>query len=158
MGRTLGGDAEEVGKRASLLGTKITQLREKRKLVSETFIYLSMAMQAVITFLLIFIVEIVNGFNTLIGTMGVGVPGGADAGLGSMLAFNLENLSFLKAAMLPVVVVLTLVNAIAPKVAAGDFSHAIFYYLGMSAVLGGFALVAAPVVANIIFGASTIGP
>ena len=144
-------------KRASLLGSKITQLRAKRRLVSETFTYLSMAMQAVISFLLIFIVEIVSGFNDLIAAAGLGISGGADAAMGSVLAFNLANLRFLQIAMVPVVVVLTLVNAIAPKVAGGDYALAIFHYLGISAVLGGGAFVAAPILADMIFGASSIG-
>ena len=156
-GTNLGGDPEEVGKRASLLGSKITQLRAKRRLVSDTFMYLSMAMQAVISFLLIFIVEIVSGFNELIAVAGLGVAGGVEAAMGSVLAFNLENLRFLQVAMVPVVVVLTLVNAIAPKVAGGDYSLTIFYYLGISAVLGGGAFVAAPILGNLIFGVSAIG-
>ena len=156
-GTMLGGDPEEVGRRASLLGSKITQLRAKRRLVSDTFTYLSMAMQAVISFLLIFIVEIVSGFNDLIASAGLGGPGGAEAAMGSVLAFNLANLRFLQIAMVPVVVVLTLVNAIAPKVAGGDYALAIFHYLGISAVLGGGAFVAAPILADMIFGASSIG-
>lgn len=156
-GTNLGGDPEEVGKRASLLGSKITQLRAKRRLVSETFMYLSMAMQAVISFLLIFIVEIVSGFNELIAAAGLGVSGGAEAAMGQVLAFNLANLYFLQAAMVPVVVVMTLVNAIAPKVAGGDYALAIFHYLGISAVLGGAAFVTAPILGDLIFGASAIG-
>lgn len=156
-GTMLGGDPEEVGKRASLLGSKITQLRAKRLLVSETFTYLSMTMQVVISFLLIFIVEIVSGFNDLIAAAGLGSAGGADAALGSTLAFNLANLRFLQIAMVPVVLVLTIVNAVAPKVAAGDYALSIFYYLGISAVLGGGAFIAAPLLGHAIFGASSIG-
>ena len=79
------------------------------------------------------------------------------AAVGSVLAFNLANLRFLQIAMVPVVVVLTLVNAIAPKVSGGDYALAIFYYLGVSSVLGGAAFVAAPILADMIFGASAIG-
>ncbi|MCH7981700.1 MAG: hypothetical protein IID59_09360 [Proteobacteria bacterium] len=88
---------------------------------------------------------------------GLGVAGGVEAAMGSVLAFNLENLRFLQVAMVPVVVVLTLVNAIAPKVAGGDYSLTIFYYLGISAVLGGAAFVAAPILGDLIFGVSAIG-
>ena len=155
-GTGLGGDAEEVGRRASLLGVKVNQLRMKRALVSDSFTYLSLAMHAVIGFLLIFIVEVVNGFNGLISTAGIDVPGGPGAALGSVLAFNSANLAFLRNAMLPVLIVLGVVNAMAPKIADGGYAYTIFYYLGLTTILGGLTLLIAPILANVIFGATAI--
>jgi flagellar protein FlaJ len=157
-GTNLGGDAEEVGKRASILGSKINQLRAKRRLVSSSFTYLSLAMHVVIAFLLIFIVEVVNGFNTLIASAGVDMPGGPGAALGSVLAFNLANLTFLRNSMVPVLVILGVVNALAPKVTDGGYALTLFYYLGLTSVLGGIAMVIAPILANLIFGATQIAP
>ena len=155
-GTALGGDAEEVGRRASLLGSKVNQLRMKRALVSDSFTYLSLAMHAVIGFLLIFIVEIVNGFNAMISTAGVDVPGGPGSALGSVLAFNSANLAFLQNAMLPVLIVLGVVNAMAPKIADGGYAYTIFYYLGLTTILGGITLLIAPVLAGVIFGATAL--
>ena len=153
-GINAGGDAEEVGKRASLMSSKIVQLRAKRRLVSETFTYLSMAMHATIAFLLIFIVEVISGFSALIFSA-ADLPLGAGAGLGSLLAFNLANLSFLRTVMPLVVLVLSVVNALAPKVANGGYSLTFFYYLGLTVTLAGAALVAAPVLGGVLFVAST---
>jgi archaellum biogenesis protein FlaJ (TadC family) len=150
------GDADEIGRRASLLGSKMNQLRDKRRLVSGSFMYLSMAMHAVIGFLLIFIVEVVNGFQALIMTAGVNVPGGPGAALGSVLAFNQSNLAFLSYAMVPVLLVLGVVNALAPKVADGGYSYTIYYYLAITTMLGGSSMLIAPILANLIFGTAEI--
>jgi flagellar protein FlaJ len=155
-GTSLGGDADEVGRRASVLGSKINQLRAKRRLVADTFTYLSLVMHLVIAFLLIFIVEVVNGFNSLIDSAGVDVPGGPGAALGSVLAFNLANLDFLRNAMIPVILVLAGVNALAPKVADGGYAYTLFYYLALTLSLSGLALLIAPVLAGFIFGAGQI--
>lgn len=153
-GTNLGGDADEVGKRASLLGSKMNQLREKRKLVSDSFTYLSMAMHVVVGFLLIFIVEVVSGFNDLVSSAGVNVPGGPGAALGSVLAFNLDNLTFLRNSMVPVLLSLAAANALAPKISDGGYSLTLFFYLGMTSILSGVAMVIAPVLAHVIFGAA----
>jgi archaeal flagellar protein FlaJ len=151
-GTNLGGDADEVGRRASLLGSKMNQLRDKRKLVSSSFTYLSLAMHVVIGFLLIFIVEVVSGFNELVASAGVNTPGGPGAALGSVLAFNGENLAMLRNSMVPVLLALGIVNALAPKVAEGGYSLTLMYYLGLTSILGGGAMVVAPILARVIFG------
>jgi flagellar protein FlaJ len=153
-GTNLGGDADEVGKRASLWGSKMNQLREMRKLVSDSFTYLSMAMHVVVGFLLIFIVEVVSGFNDLVSSAGVNVPGGPGAALGSVLAFNLDNLAFLRNSMVPVLLSLAAANALAPKISDGGYSLTLFFYLGMTSILSGVAMVVAPVLAHVIFGAA----
>ncbi len=153
-GTNLGGDADEVGKRASLLGSKMNQLREKRKLVSDSFTYLSMAMHVVVGFLLIFIVEVVSGFNDLVSSAGVNVPGGPGAALGSVLAFNLDNLTFLRNSMVPVLLSLAAANALAPKISDGGYSLTLFFYLGLTSILSGVAMMIAPVLAHVIFGAA----
>ena len=73
-----------------------------------------------------------------------------------MLAFNQSNLAFLSYAMVRVLLVLGVVNALAPKVADGGYSHTLFYYLGLTSMLGGGSMIIAPVLADLIFGASEI--
>ena len=154
-GTTMGGDAEEVGKLTAVMGLKLNQMRAKRRLVSDTFAYLSLAMQVVISFLLIFIIEVVSGFNDIIATANVDVAGGSGAALGAALSFNLANLQFLSYAMAPVVIVLAVVSSLAPKVASGGYSLTFYYYLGLNLTLSGIALVFAPVIAGVIFKAGT---
>ena len=152
-GLGLGGDAEEIGKRASVLSLKVHYLRAKRKLVSSSFFWLTLAMHITITFLLIFIVEIVNGFNGLLENAGsLDIGSGGSASLGSVLAFNVENMEFLRTMMVPVVIVLSVVNAVAPKVADGGYGHTLFYYLGITTMASGVVVMTAPIVAGMIFG------
>ncbi|MEE8518501.1 MAG: hypothetical protein V3S98_05195 [Dehalococcoidia bacterium] len=157
-GTSMGGDADEVGKLTAVMGLKLNQLRAKRRLVADSFAYLSLAMHIVISFLLIFIIEVVNGFNTLIATANVDIAGGSGAALGAVLSFNLANLRFLQYSMAPVVIVLGVVNALAPKIASGGYSHTFYYHLGLNMALSGVALVIAPVLAGVIFQAGTAVP
>jgi flagellar protein FlaJ len=150
-GLNLGGDAETVGKRAALLSSKVNALRAKRRLVASSFTYLTIVMHMVISFLLVFIVEVVGGFNDLLASANVDVPGGPGAALGAVLAFNLTNLNFLNTAMVPVVIMLSVVNALAPKVAEGGYSYTFFYFFGINAAIAGGTLLVAPVLAGLIF-------
>lgn len=152
-GVNAGGDAEEIGRRAAVLSTKISMLRDKRLLVSSTFWWLSLAMHITISFLLIFIVEIVNGFNALIADAGAvgAASGGTGSAAGSVLAFNVQSLRLLQTMMIPVVIGLSVVNATAPKLADGGYGHTFFYYLGFTLAGAGAALLVAPYLADLIF-------
>lgn len=76
-----------------------------------------------------------------------------------MLAFNLDNLTFLRNSMVPVLLALAAANALAPKVSDGGYSLTLFYYLGLTSILSGTAMVIAPVLAFVIFGqAASISP
>lgn len=152
-GVSLGGDAEEVGSRASLLTMKVNFLRAKRKLVSSTFGWLALAMHVAIVFLLVFILEIVGGFGTMVEAAGVtALASGQGVAASSILSFNFQNMAFLQWLLIPVVIVLSLINALAPKVADGGYSHKFFFYLGTTLSATGMSLVAAPKLAQMIFG------
>ena len=149
----MGGDPEEIGDRASFMTMKVKYLREKRKLVSQTFGWLTLAMHGTIVFLLIFIMEVVNGFGRLVAQAGAAdTITGQAASLGTVLSFNLESMQFLQMLMIPVVIALSFINAIAAKVADGGYMHKFFYYFGLTLFASGVALVLTPVLANMIFG------
>lgn len=158
-GVTQGGDAEEVGRRASLMALKVNELRAKRKLVAGSFTYLALAMHVVVVFLLVFILEIVSGFNGLMeGAASAAVPGGPSASLGSIMSFNVANLALLRMVMTPVVLTLSVVSALAPKIADGGYSRTLFWNLALTLFTTGMALAAAPILSGKIFGtAGTIG-
>ncbi len=156
-GVNLGGDAEEVGSRASLLTMKVNFLRAKRKLVSTTFAWLSLIMHATVVFLLVFILDIVGGFAKVVEAAGVaGLASGEGAAMGSILSFNFQNLEFLRWLIVPVIIVLSVINAVTPKVADGGYSHKFFFYLGATLFTAGVSLVAAPKLASIIFGLAPV--
>lgn len=151
-GINLGGEAEEVGSRASLLAAKVTFLRARRRLVSATFGWLSLIMHTAIVFLLMFIIEIVSGFAEVVAASSVATQAsGQSMPITTMLSFNFGNLEFLRWLMVPVVAVLSMVNAVTPKLVDGSYSHKLFFYLGASMLAAGAGLVLAPKLAASIF-------
>lgn len=149
---SLGGDAEEVGSRTALLTMKVDFMREKRKLVASTFKWLCLAMHGVIVFLLIFVLEVVNGFGKMVQSAGVvDVASGGGAAATSVVSFNFANLEFLRWLLIPVVIVLSLVNAITPSIVEGGYVHKLFFNLGVTLFTGGLALLMAPKIATMLF-------
>ena len=158
-GIRMGADAHAVGSRASFLATEVQVLREKRKQVAQTFGWLTIAMHATIAFLLMFVIEIVSGFGDLVSNAGVGdivgTSGGASA---ASLTFSFGNMVFLRNLVVPVVVVLSFLNALAPKVADGGYAHKFFHYLSLTLLASGVAIMVAPWVGGWIFSATAAVP
>ena len=151
-GLTAGGDPREVGARASLLTMSITLLREKRRMVASTFTGLAIAMHTVIVFLLVFIVDVVGIFSTLLaeatqsvfsGTQGVDVA--------SQLSMTFQGADFLKSLMVPVILSLSLFNAAAPKVTEGSYSNKFFFFLGITLISTGLCMIFSPKLVNSVF-------
>lgn len=156
-GVTLGGEAEEVGTQASEMTMKVNFLRAKRKLVASSFGWLALIMHATIVFLLVFIIEIVNSFGTMVQSAGVaGLASGNGAAASSVMSFNFQNISFLRMLMIPVVIILSVINAITPKVTDGGYSHKFFFYLGATLVAAGLSLDAAPKLTHMLFNLTPI--
>ena len=152
----LGGDADEVGRRAALLASDTEFLRAKRHQVAQTFGWLTLAMHAAIVFLLIFVLEIVTGFGTLVSGSGAGAgsaSSAAAAGAGG-LSFSFGNLALLRAMIVPIVFLLSIVNALAPNIAEGGYSNKFFFFFSFTLVIGGGALSGAPMIGAVIFAAS----
>ncbi len=158
-GIRMGADAEAVGARASSLATEVSVLRDKRQQVSQTFGWLTVAMHTSIVFLLMFVIEIVGGFGDLVSNAGISEiaqQGGASSA--ASLSFSFGNMALLRQLVVPVVVVLSFVNALAPKVADGGYVHKFFHYLSLTLIASGIAMVTAPRVATWIFSATAAPP
>lgn len=148
----LGGDAEEIGNRSAMLSRKIDQLRAKRRLISTTFGWLAVAMHVTIVFILLFIIEVVSGFSSLVTGAGVGdVASGGGSAADASLSFDFENIKFLRTMILPVVIILSFINAIAPKVTDGGYSHTIFMYISITLFTTGLNIIIAPILAGAIY-------
>ena len=155
-GVSLGGEAEEVGSRASLLTMKVNFMRAKRKLVSSTFGYLCLIMHITIVFLLLFVIEVVEGFSGVVMAAGMeGPASGSVLSMSSILSFDFQSLDFLRQLVVPVVIILSVVNAITPKVTDGGYSHKFFFYLGVTLAGSGLSLALAPTLARLIFSVTT---
>lgn len=150
----LGGEPEEVGKRASFYATTIALLRAKRRLVSKPFSWLTFSMHGAVVALLAFITESVNKFGSLIEGVQKEIPGAVSSGpiVGRYFGFNISGLHSLHQAVIPVILVLTVVNALAPKLADGGHNYKIFYNLGITMGISGICLLAVPRLVELIFG------
>ncbi|MBI2859095.1 MAG: hypothetical protein HYX90_08460 [Chloroflexi bacterium] len=151
-GTGLGGDSGEVGARTSVLARQVNYNRERRQLVSSTFGYLTLIVHAALSFLLVFSIEVVHGFGKIVSEAGIGIQSaGQLSAVTGALSFDFKNLQFLKDMMVPVVVVLSLVNAFTAKVVDGGHPYKVFFYLGLTLLSSGLALIAAPILTSMIF-------
>ena len=150
---SLGGDAEQVGSRASLFATAVGHLRARRGLISSTFRWLSVAIHVASVSLLMFIVEIVSSFAGLIQGLEVRQVNASfyDA-YGAVFNFDLNAIQALRPMVVIVVVVLSVVNAVAPHVTEGGHGLKFFYYLGITLFLSGIVVLGIPSVVEFIFG------
>jgi flagellar protein FlaJ len=152
----LGGEAEKAGYHASLFASRIALLRAQRKTVTSPFRWLSITMHAAVTALLVFITEVVAIFGGMITTaqeaMRDTAPGGIDSpSVAAFGGFNFAGLEFMHSMVLPLILVFTVANALAPTIADGGSRWKILYDLGITAGISGASLVFLPTVAASMF-------
>jgi len=152
----LGGDPEKVGRFAADMALKVSLLRAKRKLVSSTFNYVIIPMHIALVGTLVFISEVVSAFNTklveaqsIVGSENATTINPEDIGIPGALAFQNFDTGFIKLMVLAVILMLTAVNAFAPKAAAGghNFKMALFGAMTLCAT-GALLLLVPPLAAN----------
>ncbi|MFC1869709.1 hypothetical protein ACFLYE_00385 [Chloroflexota bacterium] len=153
----MGGEPEQAGYHASLFASKIAMLRARRKTVSSPFRWLCIAMHTSVVVLLIFITEVITMFGEMVGKASEAVPtvSGA-ASVSSFSSFNFSGLELMRGMVLPLVVVFTVANAVAPSIADGGSWYKVFFNLGLTAAISGACLVFLPVLADILFGSIQI--
>jgi archaeal flagellar protein FlaJ len=148
----VGGDAEQVGYHAGLFANKVSSLRAKRKAVATPFRYLCFTMHAAITALLVFVSEVITIFGNMVGQAEAAMPkvSGAPA-MGAFTSFNIEGLGILHTLVLPLVIIFTVANSLAPSVADGGSWYKIFFTLGVLSAISGICLVFIPEIAATLF-------
>ncbi len=148
----LGGAPEQAGYHASLFADKISMLRARRKTVSAPFQWLCITMHASVVVLLIFITEVITMFGGLLIDANETMPSISGApSMSTFSSFNFSGLELMQTLVLPLVIVFTLANAIAPSIADGGSRYKILYNLGITAGISGISLVLLPIMANMMF-------
>ena len=156
-GLKVGAEPSEVGNRAALLTLSVSLLRSKRLLVATSFRGLSLAMHVTVVFLLTFIIDIVAGFGDLVSSIEFGFEGSDQAIIfGNQLSFGFGSTDLLKTLTLPIILALSIFNAVTSLVTEGGYSRTFFFYLTLTLVTSGLSMIIAPVLANQIFGAVSI--
>jgi len=153
----LGGEPEQAGYHSSLFANKVSMLRARRKTVTSPFSWLCVAMHAAVVALLVFITEIITIFGEMIKTAGENMPNISGApSVGAFSSFNFSGLEMLNGMVMPLVVVFTVANAMAPTIADGGSRYKMFYNLAITAAISGACLVFLPPMANMLFAGISI--
>jgi len=146
----LGGDPDAIGYLSSMFALKISLMRENRKLVAQTFMYLMVPLHAVLIAILLFITEVMVIFATQLNniqTQAIGSPDpAATAGVdvSNTLAFASPNIAFIRGFALVVTIVLTIVDTWSPHAASGGHHHKVWLYAAVMLVMSGVALMGVP--------------
>jgi flagellar protein FlaJ len=146
----VGGDPDQIGYLSSLFALKISLLRENRKLVSQTFMYLMVPLHAVLIAILLFVTEVMvvfavqlNNIQTqAIATTDPTTTGGID--VTNVLAFAAPDIGFIRGFALVVVLVLTVVNTWSPFATAGGHHHKVWVFAAIMMVISGLGLLFVP--------------
>jgi len=148
----LGGAAGQAGYQASLFASKIALLRARRKTVSSPFRWLCLAMHTSIVVLLIFITEVIMAFAGMVAKADEAMPriSGAPS-MSSLTSFNLSGLELMHSLVLPLVLIFTVANAIAPTLADGGSWYKVLNNLGITAAISGVSLLILPTLADALF-------
>jgi flagellar protein FlaJ len=146
----LGGDPDQIGYLSSLFALKISLLRENRKLVAQTFMYLMVPLHVVLIGILLFVTEVMVVFATQLQSIQSQALTNADptttGGLdvSNTLAFASPDINFIRGFALVVTIVLTIVDTWSPHSAAGGHHHKVWLYAAFMLVMSGLTLMIVP--------------
>jgi flagellar protein FlaJ len=164
-GNDWGGEPEKVGQYSADMALRVWLLRAKRKLVSSTFAYVVIPMHIALTMTLVFMAEVVAAFNSkLVEAQAVAATetpttiNTAELGIPDALAFQSFNTGFVHIIVIVVVLVLTIINAFAPRAASGGHSFKMAMYGAVTMVSSGLILVLIPPVAQGLFSDTLAAP
>ena len=148
----LGGSAGEAGYQASLFASRVALLRAKRKTVSGPFRWLCIAMHGSVVLLLIFVSEVIMTFAGMVAQASEAMPRVAGTpSVASFSSFNVEGLEIMHQLVIPLVLLFTVANAIAPSLADGGSKYKILFNMGITASISGISLVLLPTMAELVF-------
>lgn len=154
----LGGDSDKVGQFCGDMALRVHLLRAKRKLVSSTFNYVVIPMHIALVGILVFISEVVSAFNTklveaqaIVETENTSSLSPEEIGIPGALGFEEFNTAFIRFMVLAVILSLTVVNAFAPRAAAGGHNFKLAFFGAVTMVASGMVLLAIPPLAGNMF-------
>ncbi len=153
---TMGGEPGQTGRNAAFFAARISLLRAKRNLVSQTFGYLVMPLHAAMVGLLVFIVNVMGLFASSLGASAPELPADSSSALAvaDVAGFNTFadlNFSFLNALVTVIVIAFTFANSVAPWGATGGHRIRGVFLLGQMMIVAGLMMALIPPAANAIF-------
>ncbi|KPJ48870.1 MAG: hypothetical protein AMJ38_04375, partial [Dehalococcoidia bacterium DG_22] len=154
----LGGDPEKAGRFTADMALRVSLLRAKRKLVSSTFNYVIVPMHIALAGTLVFMTEIVSAFNVklveaqaIVGSEQTTSLSPEEIGIPGALSFQEFDTGFITFMVMAVVLALTVVNAFAPRAAAGGHSFKMALFGSLTLCATGVVLLLVPPMAASMF-------
>ena len=148
----MGGEPERAGYHASIFANKIAMLRARRRVVSSPFHWLCIAMHGAVIMLLVFVTEVITVFGGMVAEAEEAMPQSPGAAsMTSFASFNYSGIELMGRIVLPLVLIFTVANALAPSIVDGGSKWKFLYPLGITAAISGLSLIALPSVATWLF-------
>lgn len=142
----LGGDPDEVSALSSMFANMTSLLRAKRRLVTETFSWLTLVMHAALALLLVIVLEIVYRFREMIEAAvdSTQVEQASSALSIPLLSYGSGQLSFLSQMTITMVILFAAVDAVAIIASDGGFRIKGSYYLSLLLLISGLCFYGGP--------------
>jgi len=148
----VGGSAGQAGQQASFFASKVALLRARRRTVSSPFRWLCLAMHSAVVLILVFITEVIMAFAGMVAKAQDAMPTVSGApSFNAFTSFNLSGLELMHGMVVPLVLIFTVANAIAPSIAEGGSKYKILNNLGFTATISGVSLLLLPALASALF-------
>jgi archaeal flagellar protein FlaJ len=145
----LGGDPETAGMRCSLFSSRTAMLRAKRRNVAETFSWLTLVMHAVVSALMVFILEILKKFLTMIqSAMPTDLASGMRSMGTQMLAFNTPQVGMMEQITIGLLIIMAFINAFAVIASEGAHILKATFYLALMFLMTGISFIVVPNLVN----------
>jgi len=151
----LGGEPAQAGYHASLFASRVSLLRAQRRTITSPFRWLCLVMHAAVILLLVFITQVIAIFGGLIITAQESIPempgGHGTPSVSAFTSFNVAGLEFMQNMVVPLLIVFTLANALAPTIADGGSKWKVLYDLGITGAVSGATVILVPSMAAALF-------
>ncbi len=148
----VGGSAGQAGQQSSFFASKIALLRARRRTVTSPFRWLCLTMHAAVVLILIFITEVIMAFANMVAKAQEVTPRVSGVpSMGSFTSFKLSGLELMHSLVMPLVLVFTVANAIAPTIAEGSSKYRFLSNLALTAGISGVSLLVLPALAKAVF-------
>jgi len=152
----LGGEADVVGERSSILAMSLDFLRAKRGQVSSSFTWLAIGVHGAIVGLLVFVSQVVTAFAGVVEGVYEEALAEAPVKTVEIFSFSFESVPMLKNLTLPCLLVLAATTAFAANAATGGSRYKLYLYLGLTFGLSGAAMLIVPAMTDMIFASVSV--
>jgi archaellum biogenesis protein FlaJ (TadC family) len=160
-GIRLGGDPKVIGNQAAAFALKVSQLRQTRSMIANTFGFVVLPMHAALVCILLFIAQVISVFGdkiTDVQNQNINSETVREAGVSTAISFTAPDMGLITILVTLNIVLLTIVNSFAPYAAGGGHRYGIFKYACIMMVISGVAMLVVPWMVSGLFSSVSTPP